>query len=135
MLLLRAREAVLEPTRPILRRHALTEPQWRVLRVLGAEGEMETLRLAKAVFLRPPSLTRIVRDLAAKGRVTRRADPQDGRVVRVAITPKGEAVVQEVLPLILDLAGRMRSAYGPEAIAVLQRDLAELIETLARMPP
>lgn len=134
MLLLRAREAVLEPTRPILRRHALTEPQWRVLRTLGADGEMETLRLATAVFLRPPSVTRIVRDLAAKGHVTRRPDPQDGRVMLVAISPKGQAIVDEVLPLIRDLARRMRIAYGPEAIAALQRELAELIETVTRMP-
>jgi homoprotocatechuate degradation regulator HpaR len=129
MLLLRAREAVLEPTKPILRRHGLTEPQWRVLRTVGVEGEMETTRIAHIVFLHPPSVTRIVRDLAGLGYVTRKADPHDGRVVVVAISDAGRAILEEALPQIRDIARRLRIAYRPEELQVLEQHLIKLIET------
>jgi hypothetical protein len=41
-LLLQAREAVMAHTRPSLREHALSDQQWRVLRVLGENGTVET---------------------------------------------------------------------------------------------
>jgi len=128
MLLLRAREAVLEPARPILRRHDLTEAQWRVLRTLDSEGEMEATRLTRAVYLRAPSLTRIVRDLCARDYVVRRPDPDDRRVVIVSIAPAGRAIVRQVHPLIRQVAGRLRDAFGPEALADLQHRLARLID-------
>jgi homoprotocatechuate degradation regulator HpaR len=130
MLLLRAREAVLEPTRPILRRHGITEAQWRVLRTVGLDGEMEATPLAQRVFLRAPSVTRIVRDLAAKGYLARKSDPQDGRVVVVAITPKGRAILEEALPQIRDIARQIRLTYGPEALAELEQGLTKLIHTV-----
>ena len=37
-LLLQAREAVMQHTRPSLREHGLSDQQWRVLRVLGEHG-------------------------------------------------------------------------------------------------
>lgn len=128
MLLLRAREAVLEPARPILRRYGLTEAQWRVLRMLGGEGEMEATRLAKAVYLRGPSVTRIVRDLSAKNYVARRSDPQDGRVAIVSLCPAGRAIVEEVMPLIQEIAARLRVIYGSEELADLERRLRRLID-------
>jgi homoprotocatechuate degradation regulator HpaR len=134
MLLLRAREAVLEPARPILRRYGLTEAQWRVLRTLEGDGEMEATRLARAVYLRAPSVTRIVRDLAAKAYVSRTPDPRDGRVVLVAITPLGREIVEEVLPLIRAVAAGLRAAYGAEALAALEQELAHLISTAGRAP-
>jgi len=133
MLLLRAREAVLEPTRPILRRYGITETQWRVLRTVGLDGEMEATRLAERVFLHPPSVTRIVRDLAAQGYVARGSDPQDRRVVRVAITPAGRAILEEALPQIREIARQIRAAYGPEALGDLEKALLKLIELVPQL--
>ena len=45
-LLLQAREAVMAHTRPSLREHGLSDQQWRVLRVLGEHGMVETGRVA-----------------------------------------------------------------------------------------
>jgi DNA-binding MarR family transcriptional regulator len=77
-------------------------------------------------------VTRIVRDLAAKDYVSRQPDPRDRRVALVAITPRGRALVEEVLPLIRTMAARLRAAYGLEALSALERDLAQLIATAAR---
>ncbi|HEY1228042.1 MAG TPA: homoprotocatechuate degradation operon regulator HpaR, partial [Ramlibacter sp.] len=55
-LLLQAREAVLAHTRPSLREHQLSDQQWRVLRVLGEHGAVETGRVAREAFILGPSL-------------------------------------------------------------------------------
>ena len=46
-LLLQARESVMAHTRPSLRAHALSDQQWRVLRVLGEHGVVDTGRVAR----------------------------------------------------------------------------------------
>ena len=51
MALLRAREAVMREFRAALRRHGLTEQQWRVLRALTARDEMEILALADRILV------------------------------------------------------------------------------------
>jgi len=62
MSLLRAREAVMRQFRPSLRRHDLTEQQWRILRALASIDAIEVTELARVAFLLGPSLSRILRD-------------------------------------------------------------------------
>src|SRR3569832_2885185 len=73
MSLLRAREAVMRQFRPSLRRHDLTEQQWRILRALAAIAAIEVTELARTAFLLGPSLSRILRDLEARQQIGRRA--------------------------------------------------------------
>ena len=60
LLLLKAREALMERRRPALRSHGLSDQQWRVLRVLAdaanAQG-LDTGSLAREAHLLGPSLT------------------------------------------------------------------------------
>src|ERR1043165_9845320 len=73
MSLLRAREAVMRQFRPSLRNHGLTEQQWRILRALTAVEAIEVTELARVAFLLGPSLSRILRDLAARDLIAGRA--------------------------------------------------------------
>src|ERR1700761_1711685 len=77
--LLRAREAVMIRIRPVLRGHGLTEQQWRGLCTVRDLEETEITVLAEQVFLLPPSLSRILRDLEGRGLILRRASVQDQR--------------------------------------------------------
>src|SRR5690349_24939051 len=72
MALLRAREAVMRQFRPSLRQHDLTEQQWRILRALAAIEAIEVTELARTAFLLGPSLSRILRDLDARGLIERK---------------------------------------------------------------
>src|ERR1700743_256876 len=72
MSLLRAREAVMRQFRPALRKHDLTEQQWRILRALAAIDTIEVTELARTAFLLGPSLSRILRDLDARGLIERK---------------------------------------------------------------
>jgi DNA-binding MarR family transcriptional regulator len=51
--------------------------------------------LAAAEQVKPPTMTRLVRALEARGLVNREADERDGRVVRLSATAKGRKLLAE----------------------------------------
>lgn len=115
MALMRARESVMQYFRPHHRKHGITEQQWRVLRVLHREGEIEIADLAHQTVLLAPSLSRILRDLVATGMVIRRPVEHDLRRSLVSLGPAGIAVLAKVAPLseasfatIVDRFGKQR---------------------------
>ena len=98
MSLLRAREAVMRQFRPSLRRHGLTEQQWRILRALTSVETIEVTELARVAFLLGPSLSRILRDLEARGLIERRTAAADLRRAVVSISTKGLRLIEAVAP-------------------------------------
>ena len=126
MALMRAREAVMRQFRPTLQAAHLTEQQWRTLRALGQVETMEATRLAAATFLLAPSLTRILRDLEARGLVRRRADPDDGRVALIGLTAQGLALLAETGAHSERTYRALEARLGRERLERLMRDLAEL---------
>ena len=92
-LLLQAREAVMAHTRPSLREHALSDQQWRVLRVLGENGTVETGHVAREAFILGPSLTGVLTRMERDGLITRARDPVDQRRTVVQATERGHALV------------------------------------------
>jgi homoprotocatechuate degradation regulator HpaR len=124
--LLRARESVMVRLRPILRAHNVTEQQWRVLRTVRDLKETEITVLAGRVFLLAPSLSRILRDLEARGLLSRRASEEDQRRSLVSLTPAGVALIAEAEPELSAAVAEMRGLYGPERMAELHRLLAAL---------
>ena len=98
LLLLRAREAVMQRFRPILSEFDVTEQQWRVLRVLADEVELPVTQVADRCVLLGPSVTRIVRALEDKQLIGRRVDRGDRRRVLLSITPAGLELLEAVVP-------------------------------------
>lgn len=135
MSLLKAREAVMRRFRPSLRRHGITEQQWRVLRALSSVTRIEATDLARATFLLGPSLSRILADLEARGLVHRVADPRDLRRALIAISAEGARLIETVTPLSEAIYGEITDRFGPDKLALLQRLLRELEEALAAAPP
>lgn len=92
-LLLQAREAVMAHTRPSLRAHGLSDQQWRVLRVLGEHGTVETGRVAREAYILGPSLTGVLSRMERDGLIERERDPADQRRTVVRATARGKRLV------------------------------------------
>ncbi|MDE1165633.1 MAG: homoprotocatechuate degradation operon regulator HpaR [Pseudomonas sp.] len=88
--LLQAREATMAFFRPALNEHDLTEQQWRVIRILRQQGELESHQLAQQACILKPSMTGVLGRLERDGLVRRWKAPQDQRRVFVALTEKGQ---------------------------------------------
>lgn len=128
--LLRAREAVMAYYRPHHRKGGITEQQWRVIRVLYLDGEMEAARLAHRSYLLAPSLSRILKDLEAAGHIRRRPGDPDSRQSLLSLSPKGTAMVTAAGPFLDGINREIVRRAGRERIDRLLVLLDELESAL-----
>lgn len=127
-LLLQARESVMAHTRPSLREHNLSDQQWRVLRVLGEHGVVETGRVAREAFILGPSLTGVLTRMERDGLIQRARDPEDQRRTVVQATSKGLKLVQRLSRTIEAHYEWMEKSLGKQKLAQLYALLDEVIE-------
>ena len=92
----------------------ITPGQYTVLAQLHGSGAATLRELAEREHVQAPSMTRIVNALADQGFVSRAANPDDGRQVRVDITDAGRAVLAE--------ARNQRTAWLAQRVAGLSED-------------
>ncbi|MEE3279601.1 MAG: homoprotocatechuate degradation operon regulator HpaR [Pseudomonadota bacterium] len=130
MQLLRAREAAMSRFRPMLRNHGLTEQQWRVLRVLAAEKQLDTGELSRLTFLLSPSLTRILKTLDQEGLVQRTPDPDDLRRVGVRLSKAGRKLYSKVSPDSERLYREIEDQFGLQKLNELYALLKDLQEAI-----
>lgn len=94
--------------KPLLDRLGLTYLQYLALVALSQRGELTVGELGSTLFLESSTLTPLIKRMEAAGLVSRRRDSRDERVVRVSLTPAGEARAQEarcVPPQVLEATG------------------------------
>ena len=127
-LLLQARESVMARARPSLREHGLSDQQWRVLRVLGELGTVDTGRVAREAFILGPSLTGVLARMERDGLVRRERDPLDQRRSVVAATPRGMKLVEKLSVSVEEHYGWMERSLGRQKLAQLYGLLDEVIE-------
>ena len=134
LMLLRAREAVMEHFRPHLHQHGVTEQQWRVLRALAEFGALDASTLARRVCLLMPSLSRILRDLDSAGLLKRSRKEGDGRMVIVSLTTRGRSLFQRMSQESEEIYVALEKAVGAQRLEVLSADLEELVAIVQAMP-
>jgi DNA-binding MarR family transcriptional regulator len=74
----------------------LSPAQASALGTVNRLGQPTLGELASIEQVQPPSMTRIVSNLADSGMVSREADPSDRRSVRVRITPEGTRALERI---------------------------------------
>ena len=131
MQLLRARETAMAQFRPMLREHELTEQQWRVIRVLASQAQIDAGELAERCFLLAPSLSRILQTLEVDDLIRRSADPEDQRRWLISLTAKGKRKYASVSPDSEALYQTIEQRFGRDKLKKLYQLLDELNATLA----
>jgi DNA-binding MarR family transcriptional regulator len=112
----------------------LTAPRLSALSVVVFAGPIRMGDLAAAEQVRPPTISRLVKEMERDGLVRRLPDPGDERVQQVQATAKGRRVLEEgrrrrVHRLASDLAD-----LPPRELKALARG-AELLDRIARREP
>jgi homoprotocatechuate degradation regulator HpaR len=131
MQLLRAREALMQEFRPHLRKHGLSEQQWRVLRALAEAGSMDINALGDMCQIHPASLSRMLPNLESEGRIERRADQEDQRYIIVSITAKGNSLFQRVAKESEQIYASIERRIGSREL----KTLYDLLEKAIRVAP
>ncbi len=102
----------------------LTLEQFWLLRQLWQQGPMTVGELAIALGITPGSVTIACKRLEKDGRVTRDRQAQDERVVRVALTPEANEILDVWLARRREVFARFLEHMGPDE----QLDLIRMIE-------
>jgi DNA-binding MarR family transcriptional regulator len=108
--------------------HGLERWEFDVLRRSGRPYALTAGALNRSAMVTSGAITNRVDRLEAKGLVERVRDEGDRRSVRVRLTPRGRAKVDELLPLHAANEARLLEALAPrehEQLAGLLRGLLE----------
>ncbi|MHA7431900.1 homoprotocatechuate degradation operon regulator HpaR [Burkholderia pseudomallei] len=130
MLLLEARETLMGRFRPILKEFALTEQQWRIIRVLDGEPshELETGQIAKRCCILSPSLTGVLERMERDGLIRRTRAQEDQRRLIVSLTPQSCQLVTQISPRIDEQYRLIEQRFGADALGEVYAALDKLID-------
>ncbi|MDO9711675.1 MarR family winged helix-turn-helix transcriptional regulator [Paracraurococcus lichenis] len=105
-----------------LRRRSISVPVWRVLASLvGSPGETVT-GLAETCLLQQPTMTKLLDRMVRDGLVRRMQDSKDRRVVRVALTTRGEVMAADLVQAAKQHEAEVLARH-PEAEALALKNL------------
>lgn len=93
-------------------RFGLSVPQWRVLAHLAQEGDVSVREIETRVALEKSKVSRAAARLEASGLVAKTVNDADRRLVRLSLTPKGQALMAELLPIAADYQAGIEARLG-----------------------
>lgn len=106
-----------------------------VLRTLDPHPQGLSLKeLAAALGVTPQGTLKIVDDMVGKAYVLRSADPDDSRVKRLRVAPRGLALLKEARKFHRAFESSLADATGSEAVA-RTRGVLELLAGTASVGP
>jgi DNA-binding MarR family transcriptional regulator len=114
-------------------RFGLTVPEWRVMAVLGQTPGLSARDVAARTAMDKVQVSRAVALLVDGRRVRRDEDAVDGRITRLSLTAKGQAIYDEVVPLALHLEEVFLSALSPQERETLDRLMTKLTDRIGHL--
>lgn len=105
----------------------VTSPQFAILNTLLREPDIDQQTLGARAALDRSTVAEIVARLTSRRLVRWSRDASDGRRKLVRLTPRGEAVLRDLIPRTRRMTRRLLGALGPEEEAELLRLLTLLL--------
>ena len=118
----------------------VTRREWVLLALLSG-GPVSSTGLAARADLDKPSTSKAVVTLVQKGLVARLPCESDRRYAELALTPKGQALFDRMMPVMKGINARLLSALSAQEAALLdalldrlQASASELLDASAPLP-
>ncbi|WP_321396235.1 MarR family transcriptional regulator [Emcibacter sp.] len=129
-LLARASHLVAEDFSDTLKAAGIDRGRWRILAALSDTDEMPIGRLAKAVLMKQPTLTKILDRMEGEDLVRRHNSPDDRRSTLIRITGRGRDMVSDLLVKSKEQEQQILKSYSDKEEQVLKHVLRTLIERM-----
>ena len=110
----------------------LTLAEWRVLTNLYSSSPTTSRQLCLRLHADKAEVSRACAALIARGYASRRIDVADRRSALIVITPRGERLHDEIIPLRQALQTRLEAPLSKAEVAELHRILDKLTEFVSR---
>ena len=109
----------------------MTPEQWAVLIRLWERDGRSQSELSEVTFRDPPTMSRIVDGMEARGFLERRADPNDGRVRLIHLTRKGQQLKTKLVPLAEQIVKKMVAGVDETDLLTTRAALQRMFSNLA----
>jgi len=110
--------------------YGLSTQEWRLIAVLGEDGDRTQLELVKRTRMEKVPVSRAARSLEERGLVRRTTSESDARSRRLSLTAAGRRIYEHVAPAALKAETEVLADLEPSERAVL-RSLLERVERTA----
>ncbi|WP_420324808.1 MarR family winged helix-turn-helix transcriptional regulator [Mameliella sp.] len=118
-------------------RFGISIPEWRVLvhlaQPLDGRGTVSVRDIEARVAMEKSKVSRAASRLETAGYIEKAADAGDRRLVRLALTDKGQALMAELLPLARAYQEELERRLG-DTLADFEAGLDRLLDTLPPDP-
>jgi DNA-binding MarR family transcriptional regulator len=104
----------------------LSPQEWGIIAAIAENEELSQIEISHRCFHDKVKVTRIIDDLEQRQIVERRKNPADRRSNRIVLLPKGQAIYQQVVPIISAYLQRITEPLSPAELAELKTTLRKL---------
>jgi DNA-binding MarR family transcriptional regulator len=111
----------------------LTMPQLKALILVTKHEPATSSQIASSLGVGLSTITGIVDRLAEQELVTRREDPRDRRITRVLPTPRGRALVDELLQYRNEVITAILSRLEPNQLETVETAFQYLVDAAAAL--
>lgn len=108
-------------------RFGISIPEWRILATLGQFTEMTAREIGQHSRMHKTTVSRAVSALEKRHLVARRPNRQDMREAFLAMTPRGQSIYAEIVPLARSFARDLSQDIRAEDLAVVDRVISQLL--------
>ena len=119
-------------TEDILAPLDLSLAMWRVLAALSNNGEQRQIDLVDMTSIDASTMSRLVTRLVRAGLVTRVRSKTSSREVVVALSAKGRAQVENLIPIAKGLESTASNGLSAKELAVVRRALRLMYRNLVK---
>ena len=112
--------------------HGLTQAEFRCLRLFGTDESLNNKTIAERMNLSPSRLTRIIDGLVKKKYIRREIDSSDRRNMKVNLSKKGKALVQQLNKAYVDIHEEILMDIDPSQHEQLIVAMTHLLEALEK---
>ncbi len=132
--LLRTADSILDASRVFFAPWDLSPSQFNVLNLLyGLPEGLSQTELGRQLIVHRSNVTGLVDRLEKRGLVKRRELAGDRRVYQVVLTPEGNKVMEEVLPLYHRKAGEVWGDCPAKLLSEIQSQLIQAARTATQV--
>jgi len=114
--------------------HQISPEEWAVLLVLWSKGPQTPSTLSEQTIRDRTTVTRLIDGMVRKELVARSENPTDRRRTDISLTPNGEALEAELVPIAIELIGQVSAGVTHRDLETTRKTLRALSENLAALP-
>jgi DNA-binding MarR family transcriptional regulator len=113
-----------------LRKHAILYGHWTLLRILWRVDGMTQRQLSEQAGVTEPTAFGALQAMEKLGYITRQKMPDNGKQIRIFLTPKGSALKSLIVPAAEECNRIALTGISADNLAVTRRTLLTIIENM-----